>query len=195
MIPVVNFVYPMFTNDDLLAAGRRRRPAVDPHRVRRRGRGRHRTRRQRLRLGRSRCRSRRPTASRTTSCRGPGPPAARMLNDGQPDLTNDDVTSRRRLHQGPLGRRRHRTRLPHHEGAGQGRGVHQRPRRHDDRLARAHQPHPRVQPRPELLASRPLPAEDGFDRRAGHPLRLVGHRRLRELRAQGRGLEARASSS
>ena len=93
MIPVVNFVYPMFTNDDLLA-----RPA-SPHRppTARSSRTRpsqdHRTRRAPT-AGSSRCRSRRPTASRTTSCRGSGRRAARCSTDGQPALTdNEDVTS------------------------------------------------------------------------------------------------------
>ena len=93
--------------------------------------------------GSCRSRSRRRTASRTTSCRGSGRPAARCSTTASPTLTNDDVTSAVDYIQGLWDDGVDRPRRLHHEGAGQGRGVHQRPRRHDDRLARAHQPDPR----------------------------------------------------
>ena len=143
--------------------------------------------------GSCRSRSRLPMASRTTSCRGCGRRAARCSRTAS--RTSRTTTSRSAVEyiQGPLGRRRHRPRIVHDEGAGQGRGVHQRPSRHDDRLAGAHQPHPGEQPRPEVQhlgdASR-----GRLHRRARHPLRLVGHRHLRELRPQGRGLASSSSS-
>ena len=92
MIPVVNFVYPMFTNDDLLAGGRGHRAAHQPHGVRGRGGQDHHA--TAPTAGSSRCRSRPPTASRTTSCPGSGRPVARCSTAGQPALTdNEDVTS------------------------------------------------------------------------------------------------------
>ena len=116
-----------------------------------------------------------------------------MLKDGKPDLTNDDVKSTRRLRQEPVRRRRHRPRSLHHEGAGQGRGVHQRPGRHDDRLARSHQPDPEEQPEPEVQHLG-HPGRGRLHRQARHPVRVVGHRHRRQLRAQGRGVQARSSS-
>ena len=106
MIPVVNFVYPMFTNDDLLGAGRRHGAARPP-------------------APSSRTRPAKVTALGDSthgwvlplSLEAPNgiqndvmswvwASGGSMLNDGQPDLTNDDVTSAIGVHQGPVGRRR-----------------------------------------------------------------------------------------
>ena len=89
MIPVVNFVYPMFTNDDLPAqAGVHRPPTARSSRT-----PPPRSPRRQPTAGSSRCRSRRPTGSRTTSC-PVWASGGSMLKDGQPALTdNEDVTS------------------------------------------------------------------------------------------------------
>ena len=82
MIPVVNFVYPMFTNDDLLAQAGVTAPPTN--RTEFADAAAKITTLATRTAGSSRCRSRRPTASRTTSCPGCGRPAARCSRTASP---------------------------------------------------------------------------------------------------------------
>ena len=63
-----------------------------------------------------------------------------MLKDGKPNVDNPAVVDVPHLHQVAERRRRHLARHQRQEGAGQARRVRQRPRRHDDPLARPPQP-------------------------------------------------------
>ena len=188
MIPVVNFVYPMFTNDDLLtAAGVTAPPTTRTEFADAAGK---------VAAGGASgwilpLSLEAPNGIQNDVMSWVWASGGSMLDDeGQPDLTNDDVTQRGRVRQAAVGRRRRRAGCGDAQGAGQGRGVHERPSRDDDRLARPHQPHPRAQPGPQVQHRR-HPRRGRLHRRARHAVRLLGHRHRREQRAQGGGLEAR----
>ena len=91
--------------------GRGRRGAHDPHRVPGRGQEDQRALAATSRAGPFRSTPPSPTASRTTSCPGCGRPAAPCSRTASPTCTNDAGQERRRLHQEPQRRRRHRARL------------------------------------------------------------------------------------
>ena len=138
MIPVVNFVYPLFVNNDLLAEGG--------------GHDAPGTRTEFLDAAKK-------ISALGGNVKGWALPldtavpngiqndvmswlwasgGSMLTQDGKPDLTSAGGQEHRRVRQEPERRRRHRARIAHHEGAGQGREVHHRPGRHDDRLAGAH---------------------------------------------------------
>ena len=173
MIPVVNFVYPLFVNTDLL--GQAGIAAIPSTRTEFTDAAKAITGLGAERLGAAalaRSAQRHPERRHVVEL-GVRRLDARRRRQARPHQRRREEHGRVRA--GPVRRRRCRPRRVHDEGAGQGRGVHQRPRRHDDRLALAHQPDPGEQPRAELR-HRGDPGRRRLRRRAGHPVRLVGHR-------------------
>ena len=68
-----------------------------------------------------------------------------MMKDGKPDLTNENVVGTLEYIQSMYDEGLISPGAFAKEGAGQGRGIRQRPRRHDGGLACPHQPDPRAQ--------------------------------------------------
>ena len=165
--------------------------ADDPHRVRRRGQEDDRRRRATRTAGSCRCRWRRPNGIQNDVMSWVWASGGSMLKDGKPDVTNEAVVERARLHQVSStttassrpapSTMKEQDKVEEFTNGRVGMMI--------DSLAHINLIR-ETQPGPELRHHGD-PGRGRLHRQARHALRLVGHRRRGEQRAQGGGLEAR----
>ena len=153
MFPLASFVYPVFVNLDLAKAAGVDDDADQPHRVRRSREEDDQRRQERVSAGCCRCRCETPNGIQNDVMSWVWASGAIDAEGRQARPRERGRRRHARVHQVAERRGRHLARHLRQEGAGQGRGVRQRPRRDDGRLARPHQPDPRAQPEPERSAS------------------------------------------